>query len=152
MTDKPQAPHAVASTGAKSQPLVGGRSRFTANGVPILEVRDELVERLAHAQRKLLAPDEETAYLTGHYVVMHNPRPQYPVNPALASAEGADCVMFHVGGETLDEAAKSCVGAFEGAYGHEPPTWVASTDSDLAEVIADHYGCPVKGMDEELAP
>lgn len=143
MADETDLPHAVVSTGSDSTPLPGGRSRLTVTGVPILELNDSLVAKVAEAQRLLLDPDEETALLTGAVCVVHNPRPQYTV--------GADLVTFHIGGETLDEAAKSIIGAFEGVYSHEPPTWVACTDDDLAEILADHYGCPIKGMDEELS-
>lgn len=137
-------PHAVISTGAESLPLAGGRSRRTANGVPILELHQDVVAKVADGQRQLLAPDEETVYLTGAKAFLHTPRERSHGRP--------DVVTFHIGGETLDEAAKSCVGAFEDAYADGAPTWVASTSDDLAEVIAEHYGCPIKGMDEELAP
>lgn len=138
-----ETPHAVVSTG-KSRPLPGGRSRRTSNGVPILELQDGLVHKVADAQENLLDEDQETVYLTGAQVFMHA--------GAERSHGESDVVTFHIGGETLDEAAKSCVGAFEDSYCDSAPTWVASTDDDLAEIIADHYGCPVKGMDEELTP
>jgi hypothetical protein len=138
-----ETPHAVASTGAKSQPLPGGRSRRTANGVPVLELSNSSVEKVAEAQGKLLDPHQESVYLTGATAYLHT--------PVENSHGGPDVVIFHIGGETLDEAAKSCVGAFEDSFSNEPPTWVASTDDDLAEVLADHYGCPIKGMDEELS-
>lgn len=137
--------HAVVSTGAESIPLPGGRSRRTVNGVPILELHEDVVVKVADAQRKLLAPDEETVYLTGAKAYLHTPSERSHGNP--------DVIIFHIGGETLDEAAKSCIGAFEDSYADDAPTWVASTNDDLAEVIAEHYGCcPIRGMDEELAP
>lgn len=137
-------PHAVTSTGAKSQPLPGGRSRRTVNNVPILELNDKIVSKVAQAQRKLLDPEQETVYLAGEMVFMHT---------SSERGHGApDVVSFRIGGETLDEAAKSCIGSFEDNFADAAPTWVASTHADLAEVIADHYGVPVKGMDEELAP
>lgn len=137
--------HAIASTGEETRPLVGGRSRFTGNGVPILEVSDAVAEKITEARRAQLDPSAETEYLVGTTVVMHNPKPQ---DAGLTS----DITILHIGGETLDEAAKTCIGTFEGSFGNAPPTWVASTSDDLAEVIADHYACSVKGMDEELAP
>lgn len=136
-------PHAVVSTGTESLPLAGGRSRRTVNDVPILELNDTHVERVADAQNKLLDPDEETVYLTGEHVYVHTARSKVHGGP--------DIYIAHIGGETLDEAAKSVIGPFEVSVSDIAPTWVASTHEHLAEVIAEHYGCPVKSMDEELS-
>jgi hypothetical protein len=138
-----ETPHAVVSTGAKVQPLPGGRSRRTPNGVPVLELHSAAVEKVAEGQRDLQDPERETVYLTGAVAYMHTPAELGHGNP--------DVVTFHIGGETLDEAAKSCVGAFEDSFSAEPPTWVASSNDDLAEILGSHYGCPIKGMDEELS-
>lgn len=135
--------HAAVSTGADSVPLAGGRSRRTANDVPILELNDAYLEKVADAQRALLDPDAETVYLTGEHVYLHTPRSQ--------AHGGPDIYIAHIGGETLDEAAKSVIGPFEAVVSTGPPDWVASTSSDLAEIIAEHYGCSIKGMDEELS-
>jgi hypothetical protein len=118
-------------------------TRFDENGVPILELGHAAAAKTTQAQENLLSPDTETVYLTGAIVHLHNPRSRVGQSP--------DVTTFHIGGETLDEAAKSVIGTFEGAFGVDPPTWVASTDDDLAHVISDHYGCPVRGMDEELS-
>jgi hypothetical protein len=135
--------HAVVSTGAKSVPLPGGRSRRTVNGVPILELHEDVVAKVARSVGALLDPEAETEYLTGAMAFMHTPRELGHGRP--------DVVVFRIGGSTLDEAAKECITAFEDSYSADPPTWVASTSDDLAEVLAEHYGCPVKGMDEELS-
>lgn len=132
--------HAVVSTGAQHTELAGGRSRRTANGVPVLELHEKLVEKVARAQRDLLAPDKDTVLLTGHAVFMHTNRER--------SHGGPDVVVLDIGGETLDEAAKSCVGTFEDNFADDAPSWVASTDDTLAAVIASHYGCPIKNLDE----
>lgn len=118
-------------------------TRFDERGVPILELGRAAAEKTRLAQEALLDPDQETVLLTGEIVHLHNPRSRVGPSP--------DITTFHVGAETLDEAAKSVVGTFEAVYGVDPPTWVASTDEHLAHVISDHYGCPTKGMDEELS-
>lgn len=118
-------------------------TRFDENGIPILELGEAAAAKTAQAQEALLDPDAETVYLTGAIVHLHNPRSRVGPSP--------DITTFHIGGETLDEAAKTVIGTFEAVYGVDPPTWVASTDDDLAHVISDHYGCPTKSMDEELS-
>lgn len=137
-------PHAVISTGKATVPLAGGRSRRTANGVPILELRSQVADQVAAAVQTLLDPHAPTVYLTGQLVHMHTARAR--------GLDVADVVTFHIGGSTLDEAAKECIAAFEDNFADGSPTWIASTSDDLAQVIADHYGCPVKSTDEELAP
>ena len=134
--------HAVISTGEKTKPLDGGRSRYTSQGVPILELRNGAAKKVEDAQDALLDPKKETRLLTGEIVHLHNPTPQYQ--------DGADVVTWHIGGETLDEAAKSVVGSYENTYGNEPPSWVASTNDDLADVISDHFDCEVRDMNGEL--
>ena len=136
-------PHAVVSTGPVSVPLPGGRSRRTVNGVPILELHEDVAAKVAEHVSALLDPEAETIYLTGAMAFMHTPRHVGTGNP--------DVVILHIGGSTLDEAAKECIVAFEDSFSADPPSWVASTNDDLAEVLAEHYGCPVKGMDEELS-
>jgi hypothetical protein len=137
-------PHAVVSTGTESVPLAGGRSRRTVNDVPILELSDAYYEKVADAQAKHVDPAQETEFLTNEVVYMHTAREK--------SHGGPDVVISTIGAATLDTAAKDCVGPFEASFSDLPPTWVASTNDDLAEVIAEHYGCPVKGIDEELSP
>jgi hypothetical protein len=77
---------------------------------------------------------------------------------------GADATSFLIGGETLDEAAKSVVGAFE-FHGEDHsdqnfvaneslpdgPDWVASTHKDLAKLLAEHYGARSRTRTEVLA-
>lgn len=117
-------------------------TRFDENGVPILELGRAAAEKTTAAQEALLDPGRETVLLTGAIVHLHNPRSRVGASP--------DITTFHIGGETLDEAAKSVIGTFEAAYGVDPPTWVASSSEDLAHVISDHYGCEARRMDEEL--
>lgn len=117
-------------------------ARRDENGVPILELSDAAEKLCAKAQEKLLDPEQETEYLVGHVVCLHNPRSRVGPSP--------DITTFHIGGETLDEAAKTVVGTFDDVYGVDRPTWVASTDRELARVLADHYDCEIKSMTEEL--
>lgn len=139
------APHACVSTGARTHTLPGGRSRRTANGVPILELRDELVSHVADAQGRLLDPNVATVYLTGELVLMHTQQPITPTDNPLERVS-----LHRIGGSTLDEAAKECIGPFEDSFSQVAPDWVASTHEHLAHVIADHYGggCEVLSMDE----
>lgn len=126
--------HAVYATGEDTTPLIGGRSRLTANGVPILELRDELAEAVSESARALVDPDQQTEWLIGHAVVVDNPQPSDGI-----ADDGF--VVFHIGAETLDEAAKTVIGKFEATYGAAAPEWVESTHPVLGAVIADHYGC-----------
>lgn len=135
--------HAITATDQQAAPLAGGRSRRTLNGVPILELHHDVAEKVVDSRRALLDPDAETVYLTGSTVFMHT--------PSEVETGAPDIIVLRIGGSTLDEAAKECVGVFEDSYSAQPPSWVASTNDDLAEVIAEHYGCPLKSMDEELA-
>lgn len=126
--------HAIHATGPESTPLPGGRSRRTPLDVPILELRDDLAAKVAASAAKAADAEQHTDYLIGETVLLHNPAPQYG-----DTAPGSDVIVFHIGAESLDEAAKSVIGLFESTYGTQAPSWVESTNDDLAEVIADHY-------------
>lgn len=130
--------HAIFSTGDETTSLPGGRSRRTANDVPVLELRSELAEKVSEAARVAVDPEQDTEYKTGATVILSNEAPHIGVV--------AGDVIFHVGGETLDEAAKSIIGRYELTYGQDIPEWVWSTDDDLAEVIADHYNCENRNL------
>jgi hypothetical protein len=133
----PKLAHAVHSTGRDTTPLAGGRSRFTSNGVPILEIRQDLAAKVSEHAQKANDPNEETEYLVGTVVRLHNPSPQ----PGIDDSP----VVVTIGGETLDEAAKSVIGVYETVFGSAAPEWIESTNKDLGEVIADHYGnCEVR--------
>jgi hypothetical protein len=127
--------HAVAATGAETTQLPGGRSRQTALGVPVLELRDELAQVVSQSAQAALDPETDTEYVAGARVVLHNPAPTDGI------AADDDSVVFTVGAETLDEAAKTVIGVYESVYATRPPEWVDSTNWLLGEVIADHYGC-----------
>ena len=133
-----QTTHAVASTGEQDLVLPGGRSRRTTNDVPVLELRQDLAEKVSASARAHIDPDQEAEYLVGTVCILDNPAPQDGVVQA--------DVVFTIGGETLDEAAKSVVGRYELTYGAAAPSWVWSTNDDLAAVIASHYGCENRNL------
>jgi hypothetical protein len=118
------------------------------------EQHESLTETHVQAQRALesVAADDSAEQeaanadhlLTGHVVVMHV--------PALANTDGATAgrMTAVVGASDYDEALKEVIAAFDLAHLHPrnessdhlyPPEWVASTDSRLAEVLADYYSC-----------
>lgn len=118
----------------------------------MLDVSDDTHELVGTEHEAALDPDNETALLIGAVLILDNPRPTAtPTTPSQT--------MFHIGGSTMHEAATEVIGAFD-AHASEMPTWVASTNEDLAEVVAEHYTldgystCTVISMDEaaSLAP
>jgi hypothetical protein len=127
--------HAVVATGEDTTELPGGRSRQTALGVPVLELRDELAQVVSQSAQAALDPEVETEHLAGSRVVLHNPQPTDGIAP------DDNEVVFTVGAETLDEAAKTVIGVYEAVYATRPPEWVDASNWLLGEVIADHYGC-----------
>lgn len=130
--------HALHSTGDEDVVLPGGRSRRTTNDVPVLEIRADLARKVADSARAHIDPDQEAEYLTGAVCILDNPQPQ----EGIVQAD----VIFHIGGETLDEASKSVVGRYEMTYGAVAPQWVWSTNDDLAAVVASHYGCENRNL------
>jgi hypothetical protein len=136
--------HAVHATG-DSTSLPGGRSRQTANGVPILELRDDLAAKVSASAAAAVDDEQETVYLIGEKVWLHNP------SPADGIATDDDVVVFTIGAETLDEASKSVVGLFEAQFGTAAPSWVESTSDDLADVISDHYHGACENRNKESA-
>lgn len=118
-------------------------SRSTGS-VPTLDVADDTHALVADAHTAALDPDDDTTLLTGAVVLIDNPR-------SVDSARGP--VTVHVGGSTLFEAATEVIGAFS-QLGLDMPCWVACTDDELADVLAEHYtvkgysSCKVIPMEE----
>lgn len=110
-----------------------------ANGVPILALNNSSQEYVDGEHQAALDPDNDTTLLIGEVVYLHNKRP-------VGSPDTPDVTVFTIGGETLDEALKSVVGTFELHAHVEAPDWVASTNEDLARLLAEHYGCKVKDL------
>lgn len=115
------------------------------NGVPILALSHSSREFVDGKHEAALDPDNDTSLLTGAVVYVQNKRP-------VGAEDSPDVTVFHIGGETLDEALKSVVGAFDGFHGHDKPGWVASSDEDLARLLAEHYDCKVRDVSKGLKP
>lgn len=114
------------------------------NGVPILALSNSTKEFVQGQHDKARDPDDETPDLLGHMLVLENKRP-------VGAADTPDVTVFRVGAETLDEAAKSVVGVFDSVHGHDKPGWVASSDENLAKVVAEHYAATVIPLDQVSA-
>jgi hypothetical protein len=121
-------------------------SVYTENGVPVVyrgpNERIGLSEPLDHD------PDE---ILLGETAVIHCKR--------LNGSEEEGAVTFSIGAENLDEALKSCIGAFDVHHLHpagessdaeHTPDWVASTHGDLAGALADYYSCQARPIAEVI--
>lgn len=110
-----------------------------ANGVPVLALSNSSTEYVAGKHAAALDPDDPTAVLVGVEVYLHNKRP-------VGAPDTPSITRFVVGGSTLDEALKEIVGAYEFHAHHEQPDWVASSDEDLANLLAEHYDTRVKEL------
>jgi hypothetical protein len=118
------------------------------NGIPILDLSNSSREFVEGKHQAYLNSGDEKHLLTGAQVYIQNP------HPAGASEPGVTSVR--VGGETLDESLKSIIGAVDTLHTEpvgnpsirQAPEWVASSDDDLARLLAEHYGCQVKAMEE----
>jgi hypothetical protein len=99
---------------------------------------------------KHYAADSETGegYLTGAVVQVDNKR------PSDGSVGGP--MTVHVGGSTLHEAATEVVECIANLAA-DMPEWVASSDGDLAKVVAEHFtlegysSCKVISLEEVSA-
>lgn len=102
---------------------------YGPGSVPVLDVSEDTHALVGDAHYAALDPEDDAQLLTGAVVILDNPRP----------AEGsAGNVVVHIGGSTLHEAATEVLGLLP-ALAMNTPTWVASTDSTLAAVLAEHF-------------
>jgi hypothetical protein len=121
-------------------------SVYTENGVPVVyrgpNERIGLSEPLDHD------PDE---ILLGEVVVIHCKR--------LAGSEEEGAVTFSIGAENLDEALKSCIGAFDVHHLHpagessdaeHTPTGSPRRTRALAGALADYYSCQARPIAEVI--
>lgn len=99
--------------------------------VPVLDVADDTHDLVGSKHDAALDPDDTTALLTGHVLIVDNPSPRN-------APDTAGSTICRIGGSTLHEAATEVIGAFE-QHALDMPTWVASTDPDLAGVVAEHF-------------
>jgi hypothetical protein len=118
---------------------------YDNNGVPVVYLGPD--KRIGLSQPLEHDPTES---LVGESVVIHC--------KALAVApDEQGRVSVGIGGENLDEALKSCIGAFDWYHLHpvgsssddqHTPDWVASTHDGLATALADYYSCEKRDIAE----
>jgi uncharacterized membrane protein len=119
-------------------------SVYDENGVPVVyrgpDQRIGLSGPLEHDPGELLL---------GEAVVIHCKR--------LRGSGETGTVTLSIGAENLDEALKSCIGAFDVHHLDPPgvssdaeytPDWVASTHQGLAALLADYYSCQARDIAE----
>lgn len=121
---------------------------YNENGVPVVYLGEG--QRIGLSQPLEHDPDES---LLGESVVIHC--------KALTTApQEQGRVSISIGGENLDEALKSCIGAFDWYHLYpsgsssdalHTPDWVASTNDALASALADYYSCEKRDIAEVLA-
>lgn len=110
-----------------SDPEFQDSGRDTA--VPVLDVSEDTHELVGAAHDAALDPEDDTQLLTGAVVMLDNSRP----------ADGsAGHVIVHIGASTLHEATTEVIGALP-QLARDMPEWVASSDGELADVLAEHY-------------
>jgi hypothetical protein len=121
-------------------------SVYDENGVPVVYRGPD--QRIGLAKPLKHDPDD---LLLGESVVIHCKQ--------LAGTEEEGSVTFSIGAENLDEALKSCIGAFDVHHLNPPgvssdadhtPDWVASTHKALAGALADYYSCQARDIAEVL--
>lgn len=121
-------------------------SIYDENGVPVVYRGPDQAIGLSKPLKH--DPDES---LLGEAAVIHCKQ--------MAGSGEEGQVTFSIGAENLDEALKSCIGAFdvhhldppgESSDAKHTPDWVASTNRDLAKALADYYSCQTRNLDEVL--
>lgn len=113
-----------------------GDSRQGPGTVPVLDVADDTHESVGAAHDAALDPKDDTTLLAGAIIYFDNKRPRDP--SPVAPPGTPEWTMISIGGSTLHEAVTeviSCVGD----QALDMPAWVASTDKDLATVVAEHF-------------
>jgi hypothetical protein len=118
---------------------------YNSRDVPLLSLGTDSREALAENKLAAVAaweaatgdaePIEELR--TGARVWVENRAPK-------GSPDKPDVTSFVIGGADLDEAVKDVIGAFdrfhvEGGDELNPPRWVASTDPEIAQLLAEHW-------------
>jgi hypothetical protein len=112
-------------------------SIYNENGVPVVYRGPDQAIGLSKPLKH-----EEDESLLGEAVVIHCKH--------LAGSGEEGQVTFSIGAENLDEALKSCIGAFDvhhldptgqSSDAQHTPDWVASTHAGLAKALADYYSC-----------
>lgn len=115
------------------------------NEVPVLDVAAETTALADERHDAALNPDDPTPLLTGQVVIVDNSDPRF--------SEGPSHMIVRVGGSTLREAATEVVNCVS-EQAKQMPQWVASTDPELAEIVAEHFtvegysACDVRQMSD----
>ncbi len=123
-----------AALGNGRRPSDPAFSRLTTDtAIPILDVSDDTHEIVGSEHDKAVDAGD-LAPLLGAVVLVDN------ASPVDGSRPGP--LTIHVGASTLHEAATECVTCV-GALAADMPEWIASTDENLAAVLAEHF--TVKG-------
>lgn len=113
--------------------------------VAVLDISDETHDLVAQAHEAAQDHDDETGLLTGTIVMIDCPR--------FIDGSRPGPMTCHVGASTLHEAATEVITAHV-QLANEMPTWAASTNEELAQVVAEHFTvdgystCTVIPMDE----
>jgi hypothetical protein len=113
--------------------------------VPVLDIDDDTHDLVGLEHDAALDPDDDTELLLGAIVFLDCPK--------FIDGSRPGPMQCGIGGSTLFEAATEIV-AGHAQLASEMPAWVASTNDDLARVIAEHYTldgyseCSVIPMDE----
>ncbi len=123
-----------------------GVPKHGSGTVPVLDVSADTHDLVADQHAAALDPKEDAQVLLGVVLIIDNPRPR-------GAPDTPGRTVFSIGGSTLHEAATEVVGALA-EHALDMPEWVASSDPDLADVIAEHYTikgystCKVISLDE----
>lgn len=104
--------------------------RYGPGSVVVLDVSDDTHALVGAVHDAALDPDDDTTLLTGTVVLFDNSRP--------VDSDHGGTSHIHIGASTLHEAATEAIYCVS-AIARDMPTWVASTDEDLAAVIAEHF-------------
>lgn len=119
----------------QSNPVVPGEGW----DIVVLDVSDDTHEKVGQAHYAALDPNnEDVGLLTLHVVLIDNPSP-------IDGSDGSVPTFIRIGASTLHEAATEAIGAYTN-LAQDMPQWVASSSTELAKVIAEHF--TVKGYNE----
>lgn len=129
-----------------SDPRFEEASPGSDTAVPVLDVDDqahELIGAEHESAIEALQDGDASQLLTHAFLLFDNPSPKDGSAPGSAT--------FGVGGSTLHEAATEAVQAVH-QLANDCPTWVASSDGALAEVLAKHFTILLPATDDKGKP
>lgn len=110
------------------------RPSGSETAVPVLDVSEETHELVGQLHDAALDPDDDDhELLVGVKVYLDNARPR-----EVTDASAPRWTRVTIGGSTTHEAATEVIGAFA-QVALDQPQWVASTNDDLAKILAEHF-------------